>query len=206
MKNRMETIRYTITFFSEWHTGSGLTSGSDLDALVIKDKNDLPYIPGRTLKGLLKEAALEIEGLSKKENDFIKDVFGISSGKQEGKTEVNDAEQHGVTQKGECFFSNAKLSDKLYKASVENDLAPFYYRAISSTAINGKSGVARKHSLRRMQTTIPCVLEAEIMNVDDIYIDQIEACFKWVKRLGQNRNRGLGRCRFEMKNKEGGTK
>ncbi|MCL4481195.1 MAG: RAMP superfamily CRISPR-associated protein [Bacteroidetes bacterium] len=202
----METIKYTITFFSEWHAGSGLTSGSDLDALVIKDKKGLPYIPGRTLKGLLKEAAVEIEGLVESNDDFVKTVFGVSSNKPNDITEENDPEEHGVTHKGECFFSNAKLSDQLYKASVENELAPFYYRAISSTAINGQSGVAEKHSLRRMQTTIPCVLEAEISNVNEEYKDQIEACFKWIKRLGQNRNRGLGRCQFEMINGKEDTK
>ncbi|MCL6102441.1 MAG: RAMP superfamily CRISPR-associated protein [Bacteroidetes bacterium] len=202
----METIKYTIKFFSEWHAGSGLTSGSDLDALVIKDKKGLPYIPGRTLKGLIKEAAIEIETLVKNEDNFIKTVFGFSSKKPNDKTEENDPEEFGVTEKGECFFSNAKLSDKLYTASVEKELAPFYYRSISSTAINGQSGVAEKHSLRRMQTTIPCVLEAEISNVNEEYKDQIEACFKWIKRLGQNRNRGLGRCQFEMINGKEDTK
>ena len=202
----METIKYTITFFSEWHTGSGLTSGSDLDALVIKDKKKLPFIPGRTLKGLLREAAEELVKLKHCDEKFMKTVFGEPTSQPEAKTEVNDSEQLGVTQRGECFFSNAKLSDELYKASVENNLASFYYRAMSSTAINGESGVAKKHSLRKMQTTIPCVLEAEIINADEIYKDQIAACFKWVKRLGQNRNRGLGRCQFEMTNEKGGTK
>ncbi len=207
----METIKYTIKFFSEWHAGSGLTSGSDLDALVIKDKKRLPYIPGRTLKGLLKEAAEELVKLNHCDETFMKTVFGVPSSKSdysksEDKTEVNDPEQNGVTKKGECFFSNARLSDKLYTASIEKELAPFYYRSISSTAINGQSGVAEKHSLRRMQTTIPCVLEAEISNVNEEYKDQIEACFKWIKRLGQNRNRGLGRCQFEMINGKEDTK
>jgi len=202
----METIEYTITFFSEWHVGSGLTSGSDLDALVIKDKNNLPFIPGRTLKGLLREAAEELVKLNHCDEKFMNTVFGVPSSKSEVKSEINDSEQHGVTQKGECFFSNAKLSNELYKSSVEKELAPFYYRAISSTAINGTSGVAVKHSLRRMQTTIPCVLEAEIMNVKEEYKNQIEACFKWVKRLGQNRNRGLGRCKFEIINGKENTK
>lgn len=206
MKTQMKTIKYTITFFSEWHTGSGLTSGSDLDALVIKDKKGLPYIPGRTLKGLLKEAAVEIESLVGSNNDFIKTVFGVPSAKFENPADVIDPEEHERTQQGKCFFSNARLSSKLYNASIENNLAPFYYRAISMTAIDSKKGIAEKHSLRRMQTTIPCVLEAEIANVNNNYETQIESCFKWIKRLGQNRNRGLGRCQFEMIKEEGGIK
>jgi len=33
-----ETIKYTISFLSDWHAGSGLSSGADADAVVIKDK------------------------------------------------------------------------------------------------------------------------------------------------------------------------
>lgn len=199
----MKTIKYSITFFSEWHAGSGLTSGSDLDALVIKDKNGMPYIPGRTLKGLLKEAAEELIRLNHCDEAFQRDVFGIPS---EDLSKEADIEQNIPTLKGSCYFSNAILSDDLYKASIENNLSPFYYRAISSTAINSETGVAVKHSLRRIQTTIPCILEAEITGINEKYLNQIEACFKWIKRLGQNRNRGLGRCCFKLVNIEGGSK
>lgn len=195
----METIKYKITFFSEWHTGSGLTSGSDMDALVIKDKNDMPYIPGRTLKGLLKEAAKELNALEYVDVNFIETIFGVATDTKKNKiADILDTEDIESTIKGECFFTNAKLSEELYNASVENKLAPYYYRTIASTAIKGESGVAKKHSLRRMQTTIPCVLEAEITNVHTDFIEEIESCLKWIKRLGQNRNRGLGRCQFEI--------
>ena len=51
---------YKIEFFSNWHCGSGLAAGADVDALVIKDKDGLPYVPGRTIKGLLRDAATEL--------------------------------------------------------------------------------------------------------------------------------------------------
>ena len=50
------TIDYTICFFSPWHCGSGTSAGADVDELVVKDKNGMPYIPGKTLKGLIREA------------------------------------------------------------------------------------------------------------------------------------------------------
>ena len=56
----MSTIKYEIEFFSNWHCGSGLAAGADVDALVIKDNNGLPYVPGRTLKGLLRDAATNL--------------------------------------------------------------------------------------------------------------------------------------------------
>lgn len=53
-------ITYKIEFFSEWHCGSGLSAGADTDALVIKDSEGFPYIPGKTLKGLFREAIEEL--------------------------------------------------------------------------------------------------------------------------------------------------
>ena len=57
----MTDIKYKITFFSNWHCGSGLAAGADTDELVIKDRNGLPYVPGRTIKGLLREAVMMLK-------------------------------------------------------------------------------------------------------------------------------------------------
>lgn len=48
----MKDLNIKIEFFSPWHCGSGLSAGADADSLVIKDTNGLPYIPGKTIKGL----------------------------------------------------------------------------------------------------------------------------------------------------------
>ena len=70
----MKDLQYKIEFTSFWHTGSGLSSGTESDIVVIKDKNGLPYIPGKTLKGLLREAAETINNFDKKlvTSEFIK--------------------------------------------------------------------------------------------------------------------------------------
>lgn len=52
----MSNIKYTIEFYSQWHCGSGLSAGADVDALVVKDKDYMPYVPGKTIKGLVREA------------------------------------------------------------------------------------------------------------------------------------------------------
>ena len=78
----MRTIKYEIEFFSNWHCGSGLAAGADVDALVIKDNNGLPYVPGRTLKGLLREAATILFA----DKELIGTIFGISGDKKDHKT------------------------------------------------------------------------------------------------------------------------
>lgn len=186
----MKEITYKITFHSEWHCGSGLTSGSDLDALVVKDADGLPFIPGKTLKGLLKEAAVEmiqLKGENPEQTDFIKDLFGYFD-----KKPVDESEIHT---KGAAFFSNAVLSNQLRTEAKE--LKEFFFRDAASTAI-GANGIAEKGSLRRMETAIPCELVATISGVDEKYEAELIQCLKYIKRLGQNRNRGLGRCTIKV--------
>jgi len=183
----MKNINYKITFYSYWHAGSGQTSGSDLDALVIKDKDGLPFIPGKTLKGLLKEAADKINDIKDVSgSDFLKVVFG---------TENKADEERSVA--GGSHFSNAELNNELQMKVLSRELSSYFFKSVSSTSIEA-DGIAKPHSLRRMQVTVPLVLEASILNIDERYENEMIDCLKWIKRLGQNRNRGLGRCKFEF--------
>lgn len=191
MKNYKD-ISYKITFFSEWHCGSGLTSGSDLDGLVVRDGDGFPFIPGKTLKGLLKEAAECILSLQNKESGsdgFITKVFGYFD---EGN--INASKIHS---KGEAFFSDAVIHPDLKQYVCYNSLEDYFFRKVASTKI-GENGIAEKHSLRSLETTIPCELTATIYHVDEEYKAQLQQCMQWVKRLGLNRHRGLGRCKFEI--------
>lgn len=188
----MKEIIYKIKFHSEWHCGSGLSSGSDLDALVVKDAEGFPFIPGKTIKGLLKEAAeeiLKIQAKSSINEPFITELFGYFDDEKVEKSIIHT--------KGTAFFSNAVLSADLRKEAKETDLIQYFFRDVASTAI-GDNGIAKKHSLRRMETVIPCELVASISGIDEKYVADLSKCLKYIKRLGQNRNRGLGRCTFEI--------
>ncbi|MDP3463420.1 MAG: RAMP superfamily CRISPR-associated protein [Bacteroidales bacterium] len=195
----MADINYKITFYSDWHAGSGLTSGSDLDALVIKSKEGLPYIPGRTLKGLLKDAALSIKELKSDPvmDDFVDRTFG-----KENKPSSGD-EGDDKNEKGGAYFTNAELNSFLKIKVLNENLSTYFFHEIASTAMKPE-GITLPHSLRKMQVTIPLVLEASILNVDDDHKQAIIDTLRWIKRLGQNRNHGLGRCKFEFV-KEGGN-
>lgn len=183
-------IKYKIEFHTDWHCGSGLAAGADVDALVVKDEKGMPFIPGKTIKGLVREAVEEIRGLQVKNLDgnFF-DAFGFFE---------KDKEQ---MEKGSMFFTNATLEQKKgqdeelkeYDIIVSNNAVRFMYRDIASTAIDN-DGIAKEHSLRKMQVVVPCTLYGEILNVPDDMADDIIQSFGFIKRMGQNRNRGLGRC------------
>ena len=67
-------MKYKVTFLDYWHLGSGLSAGSKLDSTIIKDENGLPYVPGKTIKGLIREMAELSDN-----KDFIFKCFGSSS-------------------------------------------------------------------------------------------------------------------------------
>lgn len=179
-------INYKIIFFSDWHCGSGLAKGSDVDALTVKDKDGLPYVPGKTVKGLLREALESIAEYSGNNcSQSINELFGF----------FDDKDKH---QKGSLFFSNAVIPDGDRKGMLENGWVKFLYGRRANTAIEG--GTAKRTSLRASEVCMPCTLEGKILDLPSEMKPAIENGMRFIKRLGVGRNRGLGRCKFEIIN------
>lgn len=201
----MKIINYTIEFFSDWHCGSGLAAGADIDALVIKDKNDLPYIPGKTIKGLLREAVVDMLYLK----DFIhRESEEESTDKietQVSKEEIKDAfvKTFGYftgsenVEKGSCFFTNAIIPTEISNIIIESKAQRYLYRKQTSTAID-ECGIAKDNTLRRIETVIPCTLTGTIYDIHDHIYPYLVDGSKMIKRIGLNRNRGLGRCQITI--------
>jgi len=181
-------INYKIELLTDWHVGSGLDSGADADTLVLKDENNLPYIPGKTVKGLLRDSLNEIKEVKKLTESEIDVLFG------------EEAEKYDLERK-KIYFSNVELSETEKLEIITNKLSSHLYKNIASTKIEKKTGVAAQNSLRTMEVCIPLSLvgsiETEIENAKDIF----ETAFKWTRNLGVNRNRGLGRCKFSINEK-----
>ena len=176
------TIEYKIEFLDYWHLSSGLSAGAKLDSTVSKDKDGLPYVPGKTIKGLLREMAIVL-----KNDAFVNVCFG----------------KEGVKM-GACYFSNAKLSDTLSVEITKHKLQENLYDVVASTKIGQKDknneteGIAVTNSLREIEVVVPLVLEGSIDDVPDEYKDTLVKTLKMIKRMGLNRNRGLGRCIWEV--------
>lgn len=173
-------IRYKIEFFSNWHCGSGLAAGADVDALVVKDAKGLPYIPGRTIKGLLREAACELCG----DNILINKIFGLSGDEKPAKP--------GDIRAAISFFGNATLPEGA--AIVSANLTPHLFQTFVSTRIDENTGIAKDNTLRKIETVVPCTLEGEIRNIPEEGEEVLRKALQLIKRMGTGRNRGYGRC------------
>ena len=169
------TLKYQLKFYDYWHISSGLSAGARLDSTVIKDDDRLPYVAGKIIKGLSREMA-ELLG----DDAFVNKCFGES----------------GIAM-GECYFSNATLEQKTAKEIVANDLQVNLYDIIASTKIDEKSGTAEDNSLREIEVVVPLTLHGEICDIpNQEYFEAMHKSLKMIKRMGLNRNRGLGRCEF----------
>ena len=164
-------MKYRIRFYTYWHCGSGLSGGSSTDALVARDDDGLPFVPGRTFKGHLREAA-ELLG----EDAFVLDCFGAADDRQ-----------------GLCHFGDAHLP-----FVVEKERKHYLIDRLSMTAIDKESGTALDDSLRSIEAAVPVELEGEIAGLPEKYRPAMERAMRMVKRIGLRRHRGLGRCDIEV--------
>lgn len=165
-------MKYSITFYDFWHLSSGTAAGPSVDSLVVKDNNGLPYVPGKTIKGLVREM-IEILDISK-----VKKIFG-----DEGSAIANS------------YFSNATLDEDTRAYLLSNSLYKqhLFYK-VTSTQI-GENGIAKGKSLREIEVVVPLVLSG-VIECDDEEI--ISKALSMIKQMGLNRNRGLGRCKMEI--------
>lgn len=167
-------LKYTLKFYDYWHISSGLSAGAKLDSSVIRDDDNLPYVAGKIVKGLVRETAELLD-----DANMIKQCFG------------NEGVDTGV-----CYFSNAVLDKNIAEQIKTNNLQNNLYDVIASTKIDGKTGVAQDKSLREIEVVIPLELYGEIRDIPDEYVGKMTQSLKMIKRMGLHRNRGLGRCEF----------
>lgn len=174
-------IHYQLTFFSQWRSDAGASFGASADNSVVRDSDGLPFFPGKTLKGLLREAAEDYNELTGKcYTDEIKTIFGDT-----------DIE-------GSCHFSDAKFDEKEAKQIVLGNLQRYLFHRITTTAIDD-NGLKKSHSLRTLEAVIPCTLYGTIYNIPDEAKILLTQSFKFIKYIGMHRNRGFGRCLLEEK-------
>ena len=168
-------LKYKITFLDYWHTSSGLSAGAKLDSSVVKDSDELPYLSGKTIKGLTREMVNLFEDSSFEEMCFGKEGIDM----------------------GNCYFTNAILDEQEKKEIVSNRLRNNLYATLASTQIDS-NGIAVDDSLREIEVVIPMILEGEILDIPSQEdCDKLKKSLTMIKRMGLNRNRGLGRCEFK---------
>lgn len=181
-----------ISFDSEWLVAGGDSLLGTADMAPLRDAEDLPFLPGRTIRGVLREAVAIIDdcrNLDESEG-WAKRLFGqrLSGAEAEGRTY-----SEGVVRVGSGVLA-AEIADHCRTAEVKRDL----FSSIRRTALD-EARVAKRHSLREMEVCIPgLTLLADISALAFQDLEVLGFACGLVRSLGHGRSRGLGRCRMKL--------
>lgn len=209
----MTDYQLHIRLFSFWHAGSGRGGGLTVDAVVHKG-GGLPELPGRTIKGLVRDAVSRAEAWGHLEAGTTQTWFGSDSRNYRGHLEEgrrdNDPQRADryQTEAGLLVFDNGVLPAPIaaWLRQDESGLRDGLYHHLYATAIDDVSGSALPRSLRGTEVVVPLDLYAPISALPrpDLgaeaarWPELLPRCLPLIRGLGVSRTRGLGRCCFRL--------
>ena len=202
-------MQIKIEIHEAWHAGTGKGEGPAADALIVKNPDGLPYFPGRSLKGILREASELAEKAGKLPAGRSETLFGSSSS-----SDSPNGTRRFETKQGLLILSSAELGETKEKrlkwqkwARGNPAVLNWVGFNIASTAID-EDGVVKDKSLRLQEFAAPMTLYAQVRadevlvkSDDGSWAKDLKEVLPLVRALGMKRNRGFGRCTLTL---EGG--
>lgn len=206
-------IRLHIELQSDLLMGSGKGSGSVIDTDIVFDDFGLPFIPGKRLKGLIRNSLCELMQLSTSGSNVnlfdikVQDVnylFGVIGHSHPGVINFPDME----LETKECLLEAIQYGKSEEVFSGE-DVKNFFTYIRSQTTID-ENGLAKKGSLRtsRVLSYInpiepekkhQFVGELGLTNeVTEHHLKCLELAARWTKHIGSQRSRGLGQIQMKL--------
>lgn len=187
-----DTATLEIEFLDFWHCGNGRASDDYLDAITDRDAAGLPFVPGRLLKGVLRDAVARYEAFGHAAPGTTETLFGVrrrepATALPPGLLRVGDARlpetlrQWLGSASGEIYRQT--LSRELFAAAVEH------------------RGKGREHNPRGLEAIVPVVLAAELHPLGDAPMGWraiLTAALPLIGGIGAYRTRGLGRCALRL--------
>jgi Uncharacterized protein predicted to be involved in DNA repair (RAMP superfamily) len=173
--------------------GDGSVLGT-ADIEIQTDERGLPYLAGRTLKGLIREQAEWYNGFLPQEERLDREILRMFG-------EPREDNHEGLR------FGNAKLSDAIYEFAERHNIgAAEILNAVtdvrSMTSID-ETGKAAKGTLRQARVMKPgFALYAPVFANTELSETErrlLEKAVKLVRHVGVMRNRGKGEVRCRLK-------
>ena len=199
-----EVYTLKLEFLSYWRSGTGRGEGVFIDATTRRDALELPMLPGRQIKGLIRHALQTGAQWNHWNQECVDFLCGRSS--DQGPIDQPELDRFSSTQ-GLLKVSSGRLSEEwqsYFKAlsSVERKRqANHFFHTHRQTKIDA-TGLAQDQSLRSIQVVIPLTLESTLRidypsDESSFHFDQgITALTKAVgliRSAGGQTSRGLGR-------------
>ncbi|MDR1375863.1 MAG: RAMP superfamily CRISPR-associated protein, partial [Synergistaceae bacterium] len=192
-----------LTFESDWHIGSGAGIPGSVDRQVLRDKNGLPYVPGKTLTGILRDAAEWVASIrdAAEKGDRWRKVRTALFGEQpetyeKGKSAAASAAAIGI--------GSAVFSPETQKYMIEHkDVLASLFVVRPGVKIDPKTGRSlEKHLFFTEEVRGGCSLSAPLQKTRELSSDEeklLSDAIKAVRRVGGGRRRGRGKCKLEKR-------
>jgi len=195
-------FKIAITMLSDWHIGSGTGRRGDIDRLVKRDRNGLPYLPAKTITGIWRDACeLLASGLDEgAKNGYFSRLVDYLFGDQPALVEGAIA-----TSPREAALS---VRAAHFPESLRNALKnkPILKEAIAfvkvGVAIDPDNGCAIEDNLRFEEVVrggitlnADCHLNLpENSDLQNLCFALLAASTKFFEKIGGKRRRGNGQC------------
>lgn len=202
-----ESFQVTLSFESDWHIGSGAGRPGDVDRLILRDHNSLPYVPAKTLTGIWRDACEQV-------------AWGLDGGQRHGvwsqwvdylfgdQPALTTTPAEGAPRPAALSIRSAHLPESLQTALNDRPVLQTALTFIKpGISIDPSSGCARKDFLRfEEMVRSGAVLQATCeLNFADLELEQRQTAYallvagtKLVERMGGKRRRGAGLCRLQV--------
>jgi CRISPR-associated protein Csx10 len=198
--------KLTIHMESDWHVGSGTGRPGSVDRLIQRDTDDLPYIPAKTLTGILRDSCeLVAYGLDNGTNGnwqkWVEYLFGDQPALANGPVDQQPTP-------AAISIRSAHLPSALgniLKHRPELRAALTFVKP--GVAIDDASGTAKPDCLRfeeiaRGGTHLEAAYDLNLAGLNELQQQAAKALLvagaAMVERLGAKRRRGGGRCRITL--------
>lgn len=193
-------MKTTITTRSYVATSSGESRGI-IDTDVEKDEWGIPFIPGRRMKGVIRESACEVCEMLNVDKDIVEEVFG-RMGIQSGKLGIGNFRIEGYGDVTAFLHAleapkpnmKRELLAPLSRVFSYDNVSEYYTETKAETAV-GSDGTAQKHSLRTINRIRPDRSFVGEMDIKALSYRERALLFLAVKnlrRMGMKRHRGYG--------------
>lgn len=190
-----------ITLRSDLCVGSGYSYAGIIDSDICYNENGIPYIPGRRIKGCLKEAG-EMIGLPQLDQLFGEAGYGRNQG-----ILVGNAYPEGYGEQNRELTQLKSCKSPYAEYLTQQKVLEQYTRIKAQTEIEREGKTASRNSLRYIRvvnqyTEGSCGPKPMCFLADvefDCDREPMEKAAKALRHIGMERNRGLGsvECRLE---------
>jgi len=204
LPQRSRAIQAIIFLNSDWHIGSGAGRAGDTDRLIQRDSDGMPFIPGKQLTGLWRDACERVAyGLDGGQehgqwNLWVDYLFGDQPARSQGP--VNSPPRPAAVS-----IRSARLPNSLRQAVTGR---PALREAMTfvkpGVSLNPRSGHSRTKYLR-FEEMARCgaalTAECTFLNNEEPACQAyalLVAGSRLLLRLGGKRRRGAGRCRIVL--------